>query len=106
MENWNILLELALELQRICEKYHLKYFLHAGSLLGAVRHSGFIPWDDDMDFILPRADYDQFLLIAEKEIKPPFYLQTMQNSQGIFNNGRTLLRRDNTTGVQFIRDLY
>lgn len=105
-ELWSVLLKLALELKRICEKYQLKYFLHAGSLLGAIRHNGFIPWDDDMDFVMPRSDYEKFLQVAANEIKPPFYLQTLYNSGDIFNNGRTVLRMDGTTGVQHYRDLY
>ena len=60
----------------ILQKYDLKYFMLGGTLLGAVRHQGFIPWDDDMDIGMPRPDYEQFLQIVEKELEAPFQLHT------------------------------
>ncbi|MDD6795788.1 MAG: LicD family protein [Clostridiaceae bacterium] len=55
------------EFIRICDKYDLKYFLVYGTAIGAVRHQGFIPWDDDMDVAMLRDDYDKFLEVADKE---------------------------------------
>lgn len=52
----------------ICEKYHLRYYLVGGTMLGAIRHQGFIPWDDDMDVGMPRPDYEKFLKIVDKEL--------------------------------------
>lgn len=66
---------------QICEKYNLKYFMAGGTFLGAVRHNGFIPWDDDIDLGMYRKDYDRFLKIAEEELKPPYKLQTYQNCE-------------------------
>lgn len=64
------------ELDRICEKLNIPYFLFAGSLLGAVRHRGFIPWDDDLDIIMMRKDYDRFLREAPKILDSGnFYIQ-------------------------------
>ena len=49
---------------RVCDRHGLRYFLAYGTLLGAVRHGGFIPWDDDIDIILPRPDYDRLVELA------------------------------------------
>ena len=67
---------MAEEIKRICQKYEIKYFLLAGSTLGAVRHGGFIPWDDDMDVGMLREDYEKFLKVCKTELGQQYFLQT------------------------------
>lgn len=70
------LLSMLKEIDKVCKKNNIKYMLFAGSTLGAVRHEGFIPWDDDLDIIMLRPDYERFLEVAEKELdSKEFFVQ-------------------------------
>ena len=72
---WMILLDMLIEIDRVCKKNNIKYTLGFGSILGAVRHKGFIPWDDDIDICMPRDDYERFLNL-QSEFQYPYFLQT------------------------------
>ena len=74
------------EIVRICDKHNLNYFLVGGTLLGAVRHKGFIPWDDDIDIGMPRKDYEYFLKIAEKELNNNYKIQYWTNDKKYYLN--------------------
>ncbi len=70
----------------ICNKHGIKYFVQGGTLLGTVRHSGFIPWDDDVDVSLPRDEYERFLKVAPKELPDYYFLQTKDTDPEYPNN--------------------
>lgn len=80
----NILLAYLLEVDRICKKHNIKYFLGGGTLLGAIRHHGFIPWDDDADIMMLREDYDKFCKIAKSEMPASMTFQTNENDKNCF----------------------
>lgn len=72
---WMILFDLLVKFDEVCQKHNLTYFLYAGTLIGAVRHNGFIPWDDDIDVCMLRSDYEK-LLFLKYEFEKPYFLQT------------------------------
>ena len=67
---WDAVLEVYQEVAKICDRHHLRYYLTDGSAIGAVRHHGFIPWDDDFDMSMPRPDYEKFIEYAKTELPP------------------------------------
>jgi len=96
----NIELELLVEFDRICRKHNITYSIDGGTLLGAVRHGGFIPWDDDADVILVRKEYEKFLSVVDKELDTDkFYLQDLNRTAG-YRWGYAKLRRANTDFVR------
>lgn len=95
---WATQLDLYKELMRVCTKYNLKCFAMGGTLLGAVRHKGFIPWDDDMDLALTRTDFEKLCEVANQEFKNPYFFQTALTDKNYFT-GIARLRNSNTTGI-------
>jgi len=72
----DVMLSLLQAFEKICKTYNLTYWIDHGTLLGAVRDGGFIPWDDDLDVTMPREDYEKFLKIMKKELPENIFLQT------------------------------
>lgn len=88
-------LDILKEFKRLCNTNNLKYFITAGTLLGAVRHRGFIPWDDDIDVVMPRDDFDKLTDICKKQLIDGFYYQdsyTEKNYPYLFAK----IRKENT----------
>lgn len=78
------MLEMVTELDRVCRKYDIPYFLYGGTLLGAIRHNGFIPWDDDLDVGLLRKDYKRLMKVLPKELPEHIALQTNDTDKNYF----------------------
>lgn len=79
------LLKLFKEIDAICKKHHLRYVLAGGSLIGAIRHEGFIPWDDDMDLYMPRDDWNRFVEISKNELPPDRAVQCVDVDRNYTN---------------------
>ena len=95
---WECLLELLSVVDKICEENDIPYFAIGGTMLGAVRHKGFIPWDDDLDIAMLREDYNRFLRIGEREIGGKFFLQTTLTDQEYYKE-HARVRNSETTGI-------
>lgn len=95
---WAIQLEMLRELDRVCEKYGLTYYADSGTLIGAIRHKGYIPWDDDIDLVMFREDYEKLLKVAKTEFKAPLFLQSVY-SEKKYVRGLAKLRNSSTTAI-------
>ncbi|OUO51792.1 hypothetical protein B5F77_09510 [Parabacteroides sp. An277] len=74
------LLRIATIFDQLCQKHHIPYYMLGGTMLGAIRHKGFIPWDDDMDFGIPRPYFASFVALAEQELPVRYKLISSKNS--------------------------
>ena len=94
---WAVELDLLYQLQQVCDKYGIQYYGSGGTILGAERHKGMIPWDDDIDIMMLRDQYDLLCAHAD-EFEEPYFFQTYDTDEGYFR-GHAQLRNSNTTGV-------
>lgn len=95
---WACELDIAERILDVCEKYGLKIWAEGGTMLGAVRHKGFIPWDDDMDFFMLRPDYDKLVDVSAQEFKAPYFFQCADTEKGYFR-GHAQVRNSETAAI-------
>lgn len=96
---WAVELDLLKTFLAHCEKHHLRCWVEGGTLLGAVRHKGFIPWDDDLDVAMMRDDYDRLCRIGNDGLEPPYFLQTAWTDTD-YHRGHAQLRRSDTAAIR------
>ena len=99
LELHTVLLSAMKDIHKICQENNLKYYLHAGTLLGAVNHKGFIPWDDDVDITLIRSDFEKIAKIIERDYSDRYYIQTYKNDI-YYTNNRAKLRIKGTRIIE------
>ena len=105
-------LEMVMKVKEICDSNGIQYFLDGGTLLGAVRHQGFIPWDDDLDIGMLRKDYEKFISIAQPALGDQYFLQTWETDDHFWHPFAkirkigTVYREKGTKGVLTHNELF
>ena len=100
--NWAAQMQVLVDIGEMCAKHNIRWFAYAGTLLGAVRHKGFIPWDDDIDICMPGEDYIKFLYYATDDLKDR-YMQLSPYSNGEWEQ-RAITRLVNATNMTFVSE--
>ena len=94
-----ILLDMMEDIHTVCEKYHLSYAISGGAMLGAVRHKGFVPWDDDIDICMPRKDYNRLPRLMLKEFGDKYWVQDVRLDSK-YDLNFMKIRKKNTTFLE------
>lgn len=94
----NIQLNMLQKLLEVCQKYNIHVYASGGTLLGAIRHNGYIPWDDDIDVEMFRKDYDKLVSVASQEFQSPFFFQCAYTDNGYYR-GHAQIRFNGTAQI-------
>ncbi len=92
-------------IDKVCKENNITYFLYYGTLLGAIRHQGFIPWDDDADIALPRSEYDRFIEVFSKEKDERFVMKCRENTDGWLYGYARVLDTNTDVSLPFSKQL-
>ena len=103
---WAVELEMLERFDQVCKMHGLTYWAFYGTLLGAVRHQGFVPWDDDIDLVMFRDDYERLKTVASREFREPYFFQDAYTDRRIWALSK--IRDSRTTGIEFreLRDMH
>lgn len=97
--SWAAQMEILTDVDKVCKKHNIRWFADFGTLLGAIRHKGYIPWDDDVDICMLRDDYTRFLAVAETELPEGYYIPKDRDAgqwmfTSIFNSSSSFLDKE------------
>ncbi len=101
---WAMELDMVEKFVAVCREHNLKYMIMGGTLLGAVRHKGFIPWDNDIDILMPRKDFNKLLEIGPEAFKSPFFFQSPVIEEARFFSADVKIR--NLNGSAATQEFY
>lgn len=99
------MLEMAIEIDRICREQNIKYALYGGTLIGAIRHNGFIPWDRDLDIAMPRKDYERFRKYCKNNPSMKFFFSNYKSERFYPYNWGKLRQNDTLFAERDLKDL-